>query len=58
MIASVLAITCSSSATSTLGFAELVVVESAILNVPKFEGQSSVINVTFTGIGFSVLPTE
>jgi hypothetical protein len=57
MIASVLAITCSSSATSTLGF-EALVVESAILNVPKFEGQSSVINVTFTGIGFSVLPTQ
>src|SRR5580698_3290724 len=42
IIAKVLAITCSSSATSTLGLDVAAVVGSAMLDVPKFEGKSSV----------------
>src|ERR1700760_2076060 len=53
MIASVLAMTCSSSATSTLGFDVTAVVESAMLNVPKFEDKSLVLNETFASAGLS-----
>jgi hypothetical protein len=50
----VLAITCSSSATSTLGFTAdaAVDVDSAMLIFPKIESQSSVCHATFTGYGF------